>query len=126
MPEHGEAQKAPADIRAEALGKKLRHHRAEPQEPHRDMHAVTADQREEAGKKSAARRAVTLRIQGCKFRNFQKYKGEPEQPRDDEPDLCPELAALCDRDARHAAEEARSEQTGGFQPNAVQIENLFG
>jgi hypothetical protein len=43
MPEQGEAEKAVADPRAEAVGVEPHHHGAEPEQACRDLDAATAD-----------------------------------------------------------------------------------
>ena len=60
MPEQREAHVSAEDIGPEPLRQELRHHRAEPDQPDRDVHAVAADQREERGEKRAAVRARAL------------------------------------------------------------------
>jgi len=56
MPEQAEAQKPMADILAEPLRIKLRHHGAEPEQARGHVHAVASNQREEGRQEGAAAR----------------------------------------------------------------------
>src|SRR5215469_5483951 len=106
MPEHAEAEKAPADIGPKSLGEELRHHGAEPEQPGRDVKAVTADKREKAGKKSAPRRSVAMCVQRREFGGFEQKECEAEKSGNRKRGLGENLIPLRDSDRRKTAEEA--------------------
>ena len=95
MPEEVEAEQPAQNLRLEAFEVDLGHHGAEPQETHRHMQPVQADESEEGREKALRSGPFPPSIMRCKFLRFQKKEAEAKEARDEEASL--ESKGGCER-----------------------------
>ena len=88
------------------------------------MQAVTADHGEERRQERAALRTEALRHQLGEVVRLQHQKGDAQEARDQERNLRPKQVAHAASHRRHAAREARQQQTSGFDRNVGRFEKL--
>src|SRR5262245_26512359 len=106
MPEKVEAEEPAQDIGTEPFDENLRHHRAEPEESRAHMQAMAANKGEGGRQERAALRSGSCGDHCGEILGFQSEEGEPEEPRDQQSELRPELVSSVGCNRSHAAGEA--------------------
>src|SRR4051794_12506447 len=124
MPEQREAHHPAQHVGTKTLCEDLGHHGEEPQYAGRDVEAVAADQREERGQESAARRAIAAGNEISELAKLNDEKDEAEQTRHRHPEIEPEPVAHIGCDARHAARETRQQQADSLDRDVPLLEYL--
>ena len=122
MPEQAQPVEAGGDERIQPAHRDLAGQEDDPEQADADVSAVGADQREEGGEKTAARRAGAGEGHAVEFRNLHGDEAESEQERHAEPGLCAPALPGCDRNTGEAEGRAACEQQYGLREGAREPE----
>ena len=125
MPEHAEAHQAALVRGDQAVLLDLDHQRDEPDQAHRDVKAVRADEREERRQERAAGRASPLMDEVGELVHFDRQEREAEQAGEDQPHLHDALATFLHRQHREAVGDRREQQHRGVHRHQRQLEDLL-